>query len=207
MEVGCCWIFFWTTFFLYDNDMLQEAKMKWRSELAIICNYIVCKCLQVSGKAKPAKLQSIHLHCTRLSFQKTSTTFRSDAGAFLKHGDKHLMQSRYWLWSVPAVLLRRNCRFGFNAKFVHQLWTKQREEGSFSLTVNNAPFFPGANMLRIGQNSQQFFFSNGCYGGGPPQRGLWWVQSQDLESQESNWKFGAQFLGYNEVSKKRKNTW
>ena len=53
----------------------------------------------------------------------------------------NLMQSRYWLWSVPAVLLRRNCTFGFNATLVHQLWTKQREEGSFSLRLNNARCF------------------------------------------------------------------
>ena len=122
---------------------------------------------------QPAKLQSIRLQCTRLSFQKTSTTFRSDAGASLKHGDKHLMQSRYWLWSVPAVLLRRNCRFGFNAKIVHQLWTKQKR-GRFFL--------------------RKHFFQRMLWWG-PPHRGLWSVPSQDLVLACRIEHFGAQFLG------------
>ncbi len=48
-------------------------------------NYV--RCLKIYGKGNICELRSIHLHSTRLSFETTSTTSRSDAGAILKQGD------------------------------------------------------------------------------------------------------------------------
>lgn len=155
--------------------MLEEAKMKEKVGIIAWQWYYVDVWKYLERQNNETCKASIFI-AQDFPFKKTSTTFRSDPGAFLKHGDKHLMQSRYWLWSVPAVLLRRNCRFGFNTKFVHQLWTKQKRgrlrEGSFSLTQQCTFFFPGANILGIGQNSQQFFFQRMLRWGPTPGRSV-----------------------------------